>query len=159
MAREQAEEQADERANEHNIIKLNIFFNYINKGNVKNFENIGEEDKKNIRYWLTNMDLLVSPEVQTILESNNRLLEYEIYYWAIKELYYSPYKGFLCKLTRQKLQEVYLRTIKYVTLAQQENYTVLDVINYLMKSLENEAKEDSKYDILPCNTKLRKLQQ
>ncbi len=144
QADEQADEQATEQTSEHIIIKLNTFYNFINKEEAK-FEGIHPTDRKDLINILKANDLYVYPESEAILQETNRLNEFKIYYWVIKEIYFSPYKGYIRKLKIEKIQMLYLQSIKYVMLRKKENYTLLDIMNYLIKSIELEAESVLNY--------------
>lgn len=142
QAEEQTLEQAEEQTPEYIIIKLNSLYKYINKGEGK-IENVTTEDRKNILILLKKMDLLVSDEAEPVIIETNRLLKFKIYYWVIKELYFSSYREYLRKLTKETLNIKYLNSLKYVQ--KKPNYTILDLLNYLIKCLEYEAEEVLSY--------------
>ena len=141
---EQAHKQASEQTDEHIIIKLNSFFNYINKGKSnETFENLTNEDKHFIETTLLKLGLYVKNDTIEIIEASDRLLEFQIYYWAIKELHMSPYKEYLSRVTREKLMLIYHNSKKYI--CKKETYTIRDLLNYFIKSLQYEAEEVFKY--------------
>lgn len=141
---EQARKQASEQTDEHIIIKLNSFFNYINKGKSnETFENLTNEDRYFIVKTLFRLDLYVKNESLDIIEKSGRLLEFQIYYWTIKELHMSPYREYLNRTTREKLMLIYHNAEKYI--CKKETYTILDLLNYFIKSLQYEAEEVLKY--------------
>lgn len=64
----------------------------------------------------------------------------KIFCWAIKELYFSSQKGYLNDLTYKKLEMIYEKSQNYI-----QKDSVLDLLNYFIKSLKNEA-EDKAYE-------------
>ena len=152
QANEQANAQASDQANEHIITILNYTFIYLNNNttilnNTFNYLNnnkkqknpekelgISENDKRAIVNILKRIDIYM-PNAEELSKnySTINLLELKIKYYAIKELYCSPYKVYLNDLTFDKLNLRFLKTKKYVNI---ENIT--HFINYFIKSLQEE---------------------
>lgn len=93
---------------------------------------------------LNRFELYIPSNSIAALEKNmtkERMLEYKIKIWAIKELYLSPYKVGLNTgmLTYEKIMMKYLKTKKYI--CSKEKYTIIEFLNYfiacLQKVLEN----------------------
>ena len=145
QANGQANEQADEQASEHIIIKLNSFYNYINRSTRDDevFENVKKEDKEFIVITLLKLGLYVKNDAIEIIEASGRLLEFQTYYWAIKEIQMSPYREYLKRITREKIMSIYQNSKKYI--CKKEKYTIVDLLNYFIKSLLYEAEEVLRY--------------
>ena len=72
--------------------------------------------------------------------SKQQILEMQVQYWAIKELYYSPYKIFLNNLTNERLTFRFLKTKKYVDMNENMN----KFLNYFIKSLQEDFYKNKK---------------
>ena len=66
--------------------------------------------------FLKKMDIFI--ENSTVLEAlpEEKILEYKLLYWAVKEIYYSPQRLFLNTLTREQLYFRYFKAKKYMNL-------------------------------------------
>lgn len=111
--------QAGELANEHIITKLNVFFNFIinNKSSTQKI-NIPLEDKENLIMFYRKLDIYIdNPYILEIIPEE-KIFEYKLLYWAIKEIYYSPQRLFLDSLTKEQMYLRYYKTKKYMDLDQ-----------------------------------------
>ena len=106
--------QANEQATEHIITKLNLYFNYIINNGVENFENVSNKDKKILIAILEKLDLYISNIDILNYFTEEKLLDYQLQYWLIKEIYFSSYKIFLGKITRNQFIFRYLKAMKYI---------------------------------------------
>ena len=70
----------------------------------------------------------------------NKLIETKIFYWAIKELYFSSYRALLNKLTYNNLCLRFLKSKEYV--ASENGIDLERVIAYFIKCLQTELKEE-----------------
>ncbi len=135
QAVEQATEQATEQQNEHIITILNYTFNYLNNKEEKKeiFENISESQKNGIILNLKRLEIYVNePEILLLIPTNN-LLGIKVKYYAIKELYFSPYAIYLQNLSKEVMDFKFLKTSKYVDITK----NVYHFTNYFIKSLQN----------------------
>lgn len=120
-----------------NKTKLNNLFIYMINGQ-KNDENISEDDRTAIIIHLKRLELYFT-DIETLnYIPSERILEYELQYWTIKELYFSPYKVYLNALTRDKFLLKFLQTQKYIKIDNESKLT--DFISYFIKSLREELK-------------------
>lgn len=120
-----------------NKTKLNNLFIYMINGQ-KNDENISEMNRQAIIIHLKRLELYFT-DIETLnYIPSERILEYELQYWTIKELYFSPYKVYLNALTRDKFLLKFLQTQKYIKIDNESKLT--DFINYFIKSLREELK-------------------
>jgi len=118
-----------------NKTKLNNLFMYMINGQ-KNEENISEVNRNAIIIHLKRLELYFT-NIETIDSiPKERRLEYELQYWTIKELYFSPYKIYLNSLTRDKFLLKFLQTQKYIKIDSENKLT--DFISYFIKSLREE---------------------
>lgn len=138
QANVQASEQATEQQTEHIITILYLLFNYlINNSAQKNFlmcegKEITLQDKKSIIATLKRLDIYMSQELLKTYPAGN-LLDIEIQYYAITELYFSPFKIYLNSLTRDEFILRFLKTKKYI-----KDGDIVYFINYFIKSLQEE---------------------
>ncbi len=125
--------RAEGMAQGYIITILYLFFNYINKGeNRKIFKNISEDQTKGIRNYLKKWELLV-PENSVQYLNQTQILRYEILYWTIKEMYFSPYKMLLNSLKKEEINNKFLKTEKYCGEPSEEN--IVKFINYFIVCL------------------------
>lgn len=130
------DEQASELANEHITTKLNLLFNYIIYNSPeKNFENITSSDKQAIIKILKKLDIYVQNTEILQYFSESQKFEYELQYWAIKELYYSPYKIFLGKLTKQQFIFRFYKAKKYMDYS---NCSIYEFSSYFIRCVQEE---------------------
>lgn len=125
--------RAEGMAQGYIITILYLFFNYINNGeNRKIFKNISEDQTKGIRNCLKKWELLV-PENSVQYLNQTQILRYEILYWTIKEMYFSPYKMLLNSLKKEEINNKFLKTEKYCGEPSEEN--IVKFINYFIVCL------------------------
>lgn len=96
------------------MTKLNLYFNFIINNGVENFENISEKDKNAIILILEKLDLYIDNLDILKYFSKKNIINYQVQYWLIKEIYYSEYKMFLSKMTRNQFIFRYLKATKYI---------------------------------------------
>lgn len=70
----------------------------------------------------------------------DRLLDEKIMLWSIKEIYLSPYKILLKKLSRENMVLKYLKTKKYIS--EKTNYRLEEIINYFIACLKEELEKE-----------------
>ena len=123
-----------------NITTLDLLFNYINNSESENltvfdFEEMRmhKENKTGLINVLKRLDLFV--ENVNVLEfvSEEKQLDFKVQYWVVKELYESPYKCLLNKLTGDEVKLRFLKTKEY------KDYSdITAFVAYFKKCLENE---------------------
>ena len=118
-----------------NYTTLNLLFNYL-INNVKKFENLNDNDRIAIVNVLKRLEIYV-----TSLNSipKNMIDDLKLQYWTIKELYLSPYKLYLDKLTNKKFMFRYLKTKQYMECDSEEK--IGDFIAYFIKSLREDLEK------------------
>lgn len=115
------------------ITILDLFFNYINKGDFsKFFKNISKTQAEGIRNCLKKWDFLVRESGQKLMNEDT-IFRYQILYWCVKEMYFSPYKELLNLLTKEEINNKYLKTEKYIGPPREEN--IVKFINYFIVCL------------------------
>lgn len=124
-----------------NKTKLNNLFIYIISGQ-KNEEKISEEDRQAIITYLQKLDLYFSNIDILKCLTDEKQLEYELQYWTIKEIYFSPYKIYLNSMTRTKFLFKYLQTQKYINLDNESK--IIDFICYFIKILREDFEKEEK---------------
>lgn len=121
--------------NKLNYTTLNLLFNYlINK--EQKFENLNDNDKIVIVNVLKRLEIYVTSQ-KSIPES--MLYDLKLQYWTIKELYLSPYKLYLDKLTNKKFMFRFLKTKQYIKCDSEEK--IGDFISYFIKSLREDLEK------------------
>ena len=65
-----------------------------------------------------------------------RVLDEKIMFWALKEIYLSPHRVYLNKITREKFTLKYYKTKKYIT--EKPYYRLEEIINYFIVCLHEE---------------------
>lgn len=131
----ESETEIENNKTKLNKTKLNNLFIYMINGQ-KNDENISEDDRTAIIRHLKRLELYFT-NIETLnIVSKEKILEYELQYWTIKELYFSPYKIYLDALTRDKFLLKFLQTQKYIKIDSESKLT--DFVSYFIKSLREE---------------------
>lgn len=137
----QANAQAEEQADEHIITKLNLLFNYIYKGNSGEKIGLNENDRECLIVLLKRLEMYCGNIEIYNLMPQERVLDEKIMFWALKEIYLSPHRVYLNKLTREKFTLKYYKTKKYIT--EKPYYRLEEIINYFIVCL-HEAMEKEK---------------
>ena len=132
--------QTEGQAHGHIITILYLYFNYIINKDSQKFQNITSEDKKAIINILIRLGIYIRNNEVLEYMSKQQILEMQVQYWAIKELYYSPYKIFLNNLTNERLTFRFLKTKKYVDMNENMN----KFLNYFIKSLQEDFYKNKK---------------
>lgn len=137
QAESKAEGQADGTPEGYIITILYLLFNYINNRENENFfKDISESQRQGIRLLLKKFNVLIeSPNTIQYLDEQ-RILKAQIQYYVVKELYFSPYKVILEKLTKEEFNLKFLKTEKYVDL---QNESINKFINYFTKTLKEKV--------------------
>ena len=69
-----------------------------------------------------------------------RVLDEKIMFWALKEIYLSPHRVYLNKLTREKFTLKYYKIKKYIT--EKPYYRLEEIINYFIVCLHEEMEKE-----------------
>lgn len=88
---------------------------------------------------LSHLDLFAKEKSAYKLMPKSTLLDHKIMMWVIKDIYISPHKALLHKLTSKKVVFRYLKAKKYIS--KREKYTIFDLINYFSACLMDEIEE------------------
>ena len=142
QANEQANKQADGQTDEHIITKLNLLFNYLYKGEDGSQIGLTEKDRISLIPLLKRIGICVDNEQIYNLMRPERVLDEKIMLWCVKEIYQSPHKVFLSKLTWEKLSHKYLKTKLYIT--EKPDYKLEEIINYFIVCLHEELEKEAK---------------
>ena len=120
-----------------NKMKLNNLFIYmINGQKNEDSDKITEIDRQAIICILKRIGIYIESLNVLQLFTDEKILEYELQYWTIKEIYFSPYKIYLNSLKRTKFLLKYLQTEKYIKVDSESKIT--DFINYFIKILRDD---------------------
>lgn len=112
--------------------KLNILFNYLIY-KEKNFENLSDTDREAVVICLKRLELYLT---NTTYLTEKMLFQIQLQYWTITEIYLSPYKVYLNKLSRDKFMLNYFLTEKYITIDSEEK--IAEFISYFITCLRKE---------------------
>ena len=125
-----------------NYTKLNLLFNYLINKEKQKFENFKETDKDSIRNILKKIEILIQPEVINYFKEDE-LINYKLQYWAITEIYLSPYKAFLDNLNRSNFLFRFLKTKQYmnINIKNQNEEELCSFMNYFITCLRKELEE------------------
>lgn len=126
-----------------NYTKLNLLFNYLINKEKQNFENLKENDKNSIRNILKKIEILIQPEVINYFKEDE-LINYKLQYWAITEIYLSPYKAFLDNLNKSNFLFRFLKTKQYmnISIKNQNEEELTSFMNYFVTCLRKEIEEN-----------------
>ena len=122
----------------NNDITLHLLFNILNKENreISNFEldniQLNIADIISIKNQLKRLDIYIGDDLARYIRESVSLLEYEIKYWILKELYLSEYKGKLNNITKDKFIEIFENCKKYKEIQDTEEF-----LKYAIKSYRN----------------------
>lgn len=72
------------------------------------------------------------------LYTEEKIFEYKLLYWAIKEIYFSPQRIFLNSLTREQLYFRYFKSKKYMD---SNSCSVYEFLAYFITSLNEELEK------------------
>lgn len=126
----------------HYDTTLDLFFNYINNSTQDFFENgkdkINFQDKAIIVMHLKRLGIFVENEAIIEMFTENKLMETKIFYWTIKELYFSAYRKSLNNLTYNGLCLRFLKSKEYVT--SNDGVDIERLIPYFIKCIQAEIK-------------------
>jgi len=126
------------------MTRLDLLFNYLNNSSQDFFEDekrtINLQDKALLILHLKRLGLFVEDKKIIELFTESTLLMTKIYYWTIKELYFSAFKQYLNKLTYNRITEKYLKAWQYTDA--DTNFDAKRLIGYLIKSIQEMFKEE-----------------
>lgn len=132
-----------------NNTTLDLLFNYFNNTQQDFFEDgkrtINLQDKAFIILHLKRLQIYVDNTDVLELFTEVALTQTKIFYWIIKELYFSSYKVYLKELTYKTLCLKYLKAKEYTNADIEFNAERL--IAYTIKSLQEEFKEKEQKNV------------
>lgn len=114
----------------HNIT---LDYYYYVLGKNENFENSNDMDKKIIVMYLKGLDIYINDLKFDNSFSEETRRDYAFKYWAVKELLSSSHKVYIRYLTKDLLDEKYLKTCSY-----KNKNDAKDFLDYFIKTLKNE---------------------
>lgn len=120
-----------------NKIKLNYLYLYITE-KAKNFEGLNEMDKISIQTTLKRMELYI--EDDSYLAEEN-LFELQLKYYAISQIYLSPYKVYLIDLKEKEFTRIFLTAKKYCPIKKKTEKQITDFMNYFIVCLRKELEK------------------
>lgn len=132
-----------------NKTRLDLLFNYFNNTQQDFFEDgkrtINLQDKAFIILHLKRLQIYVDNTDVLELFTEVALTQTKIFYWIIKELYFSSYKVYLKELTYKTLCLKYLKAKEYTNADIEFNAERL--IAYTIKSLQEEFKKKEQKNV------------
>ncbi len=134
--------QADEQANEYIITILDCYFLFIINNDSRKFGKIEVEDKMAIRTVMKQLKIYDYRDNEETISKvpEEKLFDFKLKYWAVKELYFSPYRVYLGKIQRERFNLRFNKAKKYVN-PKQNTYHFL---NYFIKSLQQDFCKEKK---------------
>ena len=121
-----------------NKIKLNSLYLYITK-RAKNFEGLNEMDRISIQTTLERMNMYIEDDCY-IPEEN--IFELQLKYYAIEQIYLSPYKVYLIDLKEKDFIKVFLSAKKYCPIKRKTEKQITDFMNYFIVCLRKEFEKN-----------------
>lgn len=118
-----------------NKTKLDNLFIYMITGQ-KNEESFSSVDREAIIYILKRLEIYIQKIEQLEYLTEDRILEYKLQYWTIKEIHFSPYKVYLNTLTRDRFLLKFLQTQKYITIDNEEKLS--EFVSYFITVLRDD---------------------
>lgn len=140
----------ENKRKENKINNIYIHYNTLHYNNLfinitenENFEDgLSFDEREIFRRLLHRLELDVKVEHFKYL-TDEKILEYKVMYWALKELMTSAYKIYEYDLDRKTFLLKFLLTKHYKILEDNEE-SIKDFISYFIKCLQNELKKGDK---------------
>ena len=87
------------------------------------------------------MDLFIdNPDILQYF-SEQKLYEYQLQYWAVKEIYFSPDKAFLINFNSKQFAFRFLKAKKYMDI---KKCSIYEFLAYFIQCLKNEMQKGAK---------------
>lgn len=123
--------------NKLNKIKLNSLYLFINKKN-KNFEGLNETDRISIETTLKKLELYIEND-KSLPEQIK--FDLQLKYYAIAQIYLSPYKIYLLDLKEKLFTRIFLAAKKYCPITIDDEDKLEDFMNYFIVCFRNELEK------------------
>lgn len=127
----------DNNNNKLNKIKLNSLYLFINKKN-KNFEGLNETDRISIETTLKKLELYIEND-KSLPEQIK--FDLQLKYYAIAQIYLSPYKIYLLDLKEKLFTRIFLAAKKYCPITIDDEDKLEDFMNYFIVCFRNELEK------------------
>lgn len=127
----------DNKNNKLNKIKLNSLYLFINKKN-KNFEGLNETDRISIETTLKKLELYIEND-KSLPEQIK--FDLQLKYYAIAQIYLSPYKIYLLDLKEKLFTRIFLAAKKYCPITIDDEDKFEDFMNYFIVCFRNELEK------------------
>lgn len=127
----------DNKNNKLNKIKLNSLYLFINKKN-KNFEGLNETDRISIETTLKKLELYIEND-KSLPEQIK--FDLKLKYYAIAQIYLSPYKIYLLDLKEKLFTRIFLAAKKYCPITIDDEDKLEDFMNYFIVCFRNELEK------------------
>lgn len=127
----------DNKNNKLNKIKLNSLYLFINKKN-KNFEGLNETDRISIETTLKKLELYIEND-KSLTEQIK--FDLQLKYYAIAQIYLSPYKIYLLDLKEKLFTRIFLAAKKYCPITIDDEDKLEDFMNYFIVCFRNELEK------------------
>lgn len=123
-----------------NYTKLNLLFNYLIDKEKQNFESLKERDKKIINSELKRLEIFISGSNILNYLDDEQLLDYKLQYYAVTQLFLSPYKIYLDNLNRSNFLFRFFKAKQYIKINTEDDLE--HFMNYFIKCLREEMEKD-----------------
>lgn len=128
-------DKKDKNDNKLNKIKLNSLYLFINK-RKKNFKGLTDIDRQALEITLKSLDLYIGSN-DTYLPEEYKF-DLQLKYYAISQIYLSPYKVYLLNLKEELFTKVFLAAKKYCPITIDDEDNIEDFMNYFIVCLRKE---------------------
>lgn len=123
-----------------NYTKLNLLFNYLIDKEKPNFENLKEKDKIIINSNLKRLEIFISTDNVFKYLDDEQLLDYKLQYYAITQIYLSPYKAYLDNLNKSNFLFRFFKAKQYTKINTEDD--LVHFINYFIVCLREEMEKN-----------------
>lgn len=117
-----------------NKIKLNYLYLYITE-KAEKFDGLNEMDKLSLQSTLKKLELYIEDDSCLPQE---KIFELQLKYYAISQIYLSPYKVYLMDLKEKEFTRIFLSAKKYCPIKKETEKQITDFMNYFIVCLRKE---------------------
>lgn len=131
----QKQKETENKNNKLNKIKLNSLYLFINKKNSE-FEGLTEMDRQSLETTLSRLNLYI--ENDTYLPDEMKF-DLQLKYYAISQIYLSPYKVYLIDLKEKVFTKLFLAAKQYCPIDNEDK--IEDFMNYFIVCFRKEMEK------------------
>ena len=133
--KKQKQKETENKNNKLNKIKLNSLYLFINKKNSE-FEGLTEMDRQSLETTLSRLNLYI--ENDTYLPDEMKF-DLQLKYYAISQIYLSPYKVYLIDLKEKVFTKLFLAAKQYCPIDNEDK--IEDFMNYFIVCFRKEMEK------------------